>query len=41
MRDAGLMASPDQPAGVIADLIIGDITGQIAGAGNPATISDN
>jgi hypothetical protein len=39
MRDAGLMASPDQPAGVIAGLIIGDTTGQIAGAGNPATIS--
>ena len=39
MRDAGLIASPDQPAGVISDLIIGDTTGQIAGADNPATIS--
>ena len=39
MRDAGLMASPDQPAGMIAGLITGDTTGQIAGAGNPATIA--
>ncbi len=39
MRDAGLMASPDQPARMIAGLIVGDTTGQIAGAGNPATIS--
>jgi 3-oxoacyl-[acyl-carrier protein] reductase len=38
MRDAGLMASPDQPARMIAGLVTGDITGQIAGAGNPATI---
>ena len=41
MRDAGLMASADQPARVIAGLVTGDTTGQIAGAGNPATISDN
>ena len=40
MRDAGLMASPDQPAAVIADLITGDTTGQIAGSDNPATISE-
>jgi hypothetical protein len=33
------MAPPGQPAGVVADLIIGDTTGQIAGADNPATIS--
>jgi 3-oxoacyl-[acyl-carrier protein] reductase len=39
MRDAGLMAAPDQPAGVIVDLIVGGTTGQIAGADNPATIS--
>jgi hypothetical protein len=41
MRDAGLMASPAQPARMIAHLVTGDTTGQIAGAGNPATISDN
>ena len=41
MRDAGLMASPDQPARMIADLVTGDTTGQIAGAGNPAAISDD
>jgi NAD(P)-dependent dehydrogenase (short-subunit alcohol dehydrogenase family) len=41
MREAGLMASPDRPARMIADLVTGDTTGQIAGAGNPATISDN
>jgi NAD(P)-dependent dehydrogenase (short-subunit alcohol dehydrogenase family) len=35
----GPHASPDQPAGVISDLIIGGTTGQIAGVGNPATIS--
>ena len=40
MRDAGLMASPDQPAAVIADLITGDTTGQIVGSDNPATISE-
>ncbi len=39
MRDAGLMASPDQPARIIADLVTGDTTGQIAGASTPATIS--
>jgi hypothetical protein len=39
MRDAGLLASPDQPAKMIADLVTGDTTGQIAGAGTPATIS--
>jgi NAD(P)-dependent dehydrogenase (short-subunit alcohol dehydrogenase family) len=39
MRDAGLLASPAQPAGVIADLIIGDTSGQVAGADSPATIS--
>jgi NAD(P)-dependent dehydrogenase (short-subunit alcohol dehydrogenase family) len=41
MRDAGLMASPDQPARMIADLLTSDTTGQIAGPGSPATISDN
>jgi NAD(P)-dependent dehydrogenase (short-subunit alcohol dehydrogenase family) len=41
MRDAGLLASPAQPARMIADLVTGDTTGQIAGADNPATISDN
>ena len=44
MRDASLMAShaqpASQPARMIAGLVTGD-TGQIAGAGNPATISDN
>ena len=39
MRDAGLMASPDQPARMIAGLVTGDATGQIAAAGTPATIS--
>ena len=39
MRDAGLLASPGQPARMIADLITGDTTGQIAGASTPATIS--
>ena len=39
LRDAGLMASPAQPAAVIADLVTGDTTGQIAGAGNPAAIA--
>jgi NAD(P)-dependent dehydrogenase (short-subunit alcohol dehydrogenase family) len=39
MRDAGLMASPDRPARMIADLVISYTTGQIAGAGTPATIS--
>jgi 3-oxoacyl-[acyl-carrier protein] reductase len=39
MRDAGLMASPGQPAKVIAALIIGDSTGQIAGTDHPATTS--
>ena len=34
MRDADLMASPGQPARMIADLVTGDTTGQIAG---PAT----
>jgi 3-oxoacyl-[acyl-carrier protein] reductase len=38
MREAGLMASPDQPARMIAGLVTGDATGQIAGAGTPATI---
>ena len=41
MRDAGLLASPDQPARMIADLVTGDTTGQIAGASNPAMISGN
>jgi hypothetical protein len=41
IRDAGLMASPDQPARMIADLVTGDTTGQIAGAGTPATIPGN
>lgn len=36
MHDAGLMASPDQPARMIADLVTGDTTGQIASASNPA-----
>jgi NAD(P)-dependent dehydrogenase (short-subunit alcohol dehydrogenase family) len=40
MRDAGLMASPGQPAGMIADLVTGDTTGQIAGASNPARSPD-
>jgi len=39
MRDAGLMASPDQPARMIAALVAGDTTGQLAGTRNPATIS--
>ena len=39
LRDAGLMASPAQPAAVIAGLVTGDTTGQIVGAGNPATIA--
>jgi hypothetical protein len=39
VRDAGLMASPDQPAIMIAGIVTGDTTGQIGGAGNPATIS--
>ena len=39
MRDAGLMASPDEPARMIAALVTGDTTGQVAGAGNPATVS--
>jgi 7-alpha-hydroxysteroid dehydrogenase len=38
-RDAGLMASPDEPARTIADLVTGDTTGQIAGAATLATIS--
>jgi len=33
MRDAGVMASPAKPARMIADLVTGDSTGQIAGAG--------
>ena len=41
MRDAGLMASPDQPARMIADLVTGDTTGQIAGASTPARSPDN
>jgi len=39
MRDAGLLASPNHPAKMIADLVTGDATGQIAGAVTPATIS--
>jgi NAD(P)-dependent dehydrogenase (short-subunit alcohol dehydrogenase family) len=39
MRDADLLASPAQPATVIADLVTGDTTGQIAGVGTPTTIS--
>ena len=40
MRDTGLMASPAQPARLIAGLITGDTTGQIVGSDNPATISE-
>ena len=39
MREPGLLASPDQPARMIAALVTGDTTGQIAGTRNPATIS--
>jgi hypothetical protein len=39
--DAGLMASHDRPARMIADLVAGDTTGQIASTDTPATISDN
>jgi NAD(P)-dependent dehydrogenase (short-subunit alcohol dehydrogenase family) len=39
MHDADLLASPDQPARMIADLVTGDTTGQIVGAGTPTTIS--
>jgi 3-oxoacyl-[acyl-carrier protein] reductase len=38
MRDAGLLASPAQPARMIAGLVTGETTGQIAGAAAPATI---
>ena len=41
MRDAGLMASPDQPARMIAGLVTDDTTGQIGGAGNPARSPNN
>jgi NAD(P)-dependent dehydrogenase (short-subunit alcohol dehydrogenase family) len=39
MRDAGLLASPNHPAKMIAELVTGGTTGQIAGAVTPATIS--
>jgi hypothetical protein len=38
MRDAGLLASPAQPARMIAGLVTGETTGQIAGAATLATI---
>jgi NAD(P)-dependent dehydrogenase (short-subunit alcohol dehydrogenase family) len=39
MHDADLLAAPDQPARMTADLVTGDTTGQIARAGTPTTIS--
>jgi NAD(P)-dependent dehydrogenase (short-subunit alcohol dehydrogenase family) len=34
MRESGVMASPDRPAGTIVELISGEMTGQIADAGS-------
>ena len=41
MRDAGLLASPDQPARMIANLVTGDTTGQIAGPATHPRSPDN